>query len=141
MNGILYRALAARRDTTDPELWVFFECPPLLHPGTELARMLAAAWWTTADQIEICNVNSERSLFSDWCWSESASTGDARLFECGIGDGGLVHYIPHERTLFLVGGATLQRLAKALRAADSLSDAGFTIPRSTPARPALAMPA
>lgn len=127
MNGILYRALAARLDTTDPEVWVFFECPPLLHPGTELARLLAAVWWTSAENIEICNVNSESSLFSDWCWSESTSTGDARLFECGIGDGGVVHYVPRERVLFLVTGATLQRLAIAQRDADTLWTSGYSV--------------
>ena len=41
MNGILYRALVGRFDSNEPECFVFFECPPLLHPATELARLLA----------------------------------------------------------------------------------------------------
>jgi gp16 family phage-associated protein len=128
MNGILYRALAARLDTPFAlEVYVFFECPPLLNPATEAARLLAAVWWTHPDHIDLCNVVTEHELFTTWNFSDSAATGDARLFEIGIGDAGRVHYMPPERALFLVSGSTLQRLAKAQRVAGELSAAGYSV--------------
>ncbi|GMV76460.1 MAG: hypothetical protein AMXMBFR78_34090 [Rubrivivax sp.] len=130
MNGILYRALVGRFDSNEPECFVFFECPPLLHPATELARLLSAIWWTSPEELDICNVTTEHQLFTSWCLSDSARSGDARLFESGMGDDGRVHYAEAERTLFLVGSPTLARLVAAQRLALALWEVGFRVDRA-----------
>lgn len=130
LNGILYRALVGRFDRNEPECFVFFECPPLLHPATELARLLSAIWWTSPEELDIFNVTTEHELFTSWCLSDSARSGDARLFESGMGGDGRVHYAEPERTLFLVGSRTLARLIEAQRLALALWEVGFRVDRA-----------
>ncbi len=132
LNGILYRACAARTDNTDPEVWVFFECPPLVEPEHALTTMLSVIWFARSEDIEVCNLLSEQELLTTWCISASARCGAARLFETGIGDGGRVHYADAERTLFLVGSPTLARLIEGQRLAQALFAVGFVVDADKP---------
>lgn len=128
MNGLLYRATACIRGTNAPEVHVFFEAPPLTHPGNELLHMLTAVWFAPVGTIHIENIVDEYAHLSRWAVGDK-STGDARLFELGSGDGGRVEYCKPARTLMLVSPPVLQRLVKAQQAAEQLACAGYTIPR------------
>ena len=127
MNGLLYRATACTRGTDAPEVHVFFEAPPLTHPGNELLHMLTAVWFAPIGSIHIENIVEEYDYLSRWAVGHKC-TGDARLLECGIGDG-RIHYCDPERTLLLVSQPVLQRLVKAQRAAAELAAAGYTVER------------
>lgn len=129
MNGLLYRATVSIRGTASlsdaPELHVFFEAPPLTNPGNELLHMLSAVWYAPVGSLHIENIVEEYEHLSRWAVGDKA-TGDARLFEVGVGDGGRIHYCDPARTLLLVSPAVLARLTIGLQAAQELSGAGFT---------------
>lgn len=125
MNGLLYRAVACVRGKDAPEVHVFFEAPPLTDPGYDLLHMLSAVWFAPADTIHVENIVEEYQYLSR-CAVGDKGTGDARLFEIGVGDGGRIHYCDPSRTLLLVSPATLARLTIGLQAAQELSGAGFT---------------
>lgn len=126
MNGLLYRATACIRGTDAPEVHVFFEAPPLTHPGNELLHMLTAVWFARIGSIHIENIVEEYEYLSRWAVG-SKITGDARLFEVGLGDGGRVDYCDPERTLMLVSPRVLKRLVLGQRAAAELAASGYTI--------------
>jgi hypothetical protein len=128
MNGLLYRATACIRGTDAPEVHVFFEAPPLTHPGNELLHMLTTVWFAPIDSLHISNPVDEYQHFSRWAVGDK-STGDARLFEVGLGDGGRVEYCKPGRTLMLVSPAVLQRLVKGQQTAERLACAGYTVER------------
>jgi hypothetical protein len=126
MQGILYRAVACVHGRDEPEVHVFFEAPPLTNPGEELLLALNTVWRTGRDVLEIYNIVDETELLRSWSVG-GTRTGDARLFEVGVGDRSRVHYCAPDRTLFLVSPTTLQRLVKAQAAAQALACAGYTV--------------
>lgn len=125
MNGLLYRATVSIRGTNAPEVHVFFEAPPLTEPGNELLHMLSAVWYAPVGTLHIENIVDEYHYLSRWAVGDK-STGDARLFEVGVGDGGRIAYCDPARTLLLVSPVTLQRLTLGLAAARELAGAGYT---------------
>lgn len=129
MQGILFRAVAFVHGRNDPETHVFFEVPPLVEPGEELLRLLDAVWRPGRKTVEAYNLCDETELLRKWAVG-SVVTGDARLFEVGMGDGGRVHYCDPGRTQLLVSPGVLRRLARAQADAQALQNAGYTIERS-----------
>jgi hypothetical protein len=111
MNGLLYRAVASVRGSTDPGVHVFFEAPPLTHPQCELRSMLSLVWWTPARSIEVADLRTEEQMLGVWAHVRSADH-EALLFEVGHGDYSTTWCDPN-RTLMLVSPRTLERLLQA----------------------------
>lgn len=112
--GCLHRALVTGpQDRT--EVVVFVEVPwdELVHANVArmVSLLVAAAWNVHPDDLRVASPVRERPLLS--MSRGGPQTGDLRLFEVGHWHGPI--YAEPERTLLLVGPATLRRLVTAQR--------------------------
>jgi hypothetical protein len=124
--GTLYRATVCVDDVLGEsadeahERVVFFEAPPLVHPGLHIEKLLAAAWCIEyADWLErgqIYGVESGQSLLASSYGA--VDTGELRLFEIGaggepdeaIGPDRIRYARAHEIDLFVTPRATARLL-------------------------------
>lgn len=89
---------------------VFFEAEAALASAT-VTQLLSQVWGVEAEDMDVYNVATELELRVDWAMGDPA-TGDARLFEVGCGERGVVYAQP-ARTLMFTSVPILLRLQRA----------------------------